>query len=139
VYSAATTREQARIVFNDAQAMARKDAGFRERFGVEVGAHAIWVHRESSKFVPLSADANSLDGLNVHCGIIDELHAHRTRDVYDVIETAMGSRSQPLLWIITTAGSNRSGICYEVRTYLTKILEGVASDETFFGAIWTID
>ena len=139
VYSAATTRDQARIVFSDAQAMARKEAAFRQRFGVEVGAHAIWVHEESSKFIPLSADAQTLDGLNVHCAIIDELHAHRTREVYDVIETATGARSQSLVWNVTTAGSNRSGICYEIRTYATKVLEGIVEDETFFGIIYTID
>jgi phage terminase large subunit-like protein len=56
-----------------------------------------------------------------------------------VIETGTGSRSQPLIWAITTAGSNRSGICYEIRGYVTKILDGVTPDETFFGIIFTID
>src|SRR5690606_38345883 len=86
VYSAATTRQQAKIVFDDAQAMARKEERFRQRFGVEVGAHAVTVPAESSRFLALSADASTLDGLNVHCAVIDELHAHRTREVYDVVE-----------------------------------------------------
>ena len=90
-------------------------------------------------FQALSAEGNSLDGLNIHCAIVDELHAHRTRKVFDVLETATGARTQPLLWLITTAGSDRSGICYEQRTYLTKILDEVVKDETYFGIIYTID
>lgn len=139
VYAAATTRDQAKIVFEDAQSMARKEPEFREQFGVSVGAHNINVLRTNSKFEAISADAHTLDGLNIHCAIIDELHAHKTRAVWEVIETATGARSQPLIWAITTAGSNRAGICYEQRTYVTKILERVADDETYFGLIYTID
>lgn len=139
VYSAATTRDQARIVFADAQGMARKTAEFRDHFGVNVGAHNIHVLSTSSKFEALSADAHTLDGLNIHAAIVDELHAHKTREVWDVLETATGARSQPLIWTITTAGSNRAGICYEQRTYLTKLLERVADDDSYFGIIYTID
>lgn len=139
VYSAATTRDQAKIVFNDAQAMARKSPEFREYYGVAVNAHNINVLKTSSKFEALSADAHTLDGLNIHCAIVDELHAHKTRDVWEVIETATGARSQPLIWAITTAGFNRAGICYEQRTYLTKLLNEVAEDDTYFGIIYTVD
>jgi phage terminase large subunit-like protein len=119
--------------------MARKEPELREQFGVAVNAHNINVLETSSKFEALSADAHTLDGLNIHCAIIDELHAHKTRDVWEVIETATGARTQPLIWAITTAGSNRSGICYEQRTYVTKLLDLVAEDETYFGVIYTID
>ena len=71
--------------------------------------------------------------------LVDELHAHRTREVYDVLETGTGKREQSLLWTITTAGSNRAGICYEVRSYLTKVLDGVTTDDSLFGLIYTID
>lgn len=138
-YSAATTRDQAAIVAKDARLMAKKSPDFLQEFGVDVLAQAIVQEETGSVFRPLSAEANSLDGLNVHCGIIDELHAHKTREVFDVIETATGSRTQSLLLLITTAGSNRAGICYEQRTYLTKILDGVVEDDTYFGIIYTID
>lgn len=138
VYSAATTREQARIVFNDAQVMAR-GANLGASLGVAVGAHNINVIQTASKFEPLSADADSLDGKNVHGGLIDELHAHKTRKVYDSIETGTGKRDQSLLWTITTAGSNRSGICYEVRTYGTKVLQRIVEDESQFVIIYTVD
>lgn len=139
VYSAATTRDQARIVFRDAQHMARKSPELMRALGIEVAAHNIHVIRTASMFEALSADGDSLDGKNVHFGCIDELHAHKTRLVYDAIETGTGKRDQSLLWCITTAGFNRSGICYEIRGYLTKILDAIAADDAFFGAIYAPD
>lgn len=138
-YSLATTRAQAKIVFDSAQMMARKSPELSKALGLEVLAHSIVQGRSGSKLEALSAEHSTLDGLNVHLGIIDELHAHKTREVYDVIETGTGKRLQSLLWAITTAGSNTSGICYEVRSYLTKVLSGVVQDESVFGAIWSID
>lgn len=139
VYSAATTRDQARIVFRDAQFMARKAEAYRKRFGVEVHAHAISQLRTGSKFEPLSAEGDTLDGLNIHCVVIDELHAHKTRDVHDVLETGLGKRDQSLMWMITTAGSNLAGICMEVRGYVVKILNGSVMDDAVFGIVFTID
>lgn len=139
VYSAATTRNQARIVFADAQHMARRRPDLMKALGVEVAAHNINVLRSASKMEALSAEGDTLDGLNIHLAVVDELHAHRNRTVLDVLETGTGKRPQSLLWCITTAGTNRAGICYEVRTYLTKVLEGVAQDESQFGCIWTLD
>lgn len=138
-YSAATTRDQAKIVFHAAQQMARKSPALRAYYGLDVGAHNMNVLRTASKCEPLSAEGNSLDGLNIHFAAVDELHAHRTRAVYDVLETATGARTQSLLLAITTAGSNRAGVCYEQRTYLTKLLDRVALDETYFGVIYTCD
>lgn len=142
VYSAATTRDQARIVFRDAQAMARKMPAFRKRFGVEVPAQAIVQERTASSMKALSADGHTLDGLNIHLAIVDELHAHKTPDVYDVLETGLGKRPQSLLWLITTAGSNKHGICYTVRNDIVDILRGDmtgAYADTTFGIIYTID
>ena len=154
VYSLATTREQASIVFRTARQMALKEKEFREAYGVEVNAHAITVPEEDSKFIAQSAEDNSLDGLNVHCGIIDELHAHKTRGVWDVIETATGARKQSLIFAITTAGTNRAGICYEQRSYVCEILNSTLKandglgyrvdgnaieDESYFGIVFTID
>ena len=139
VYSLATTRDQARIVFGDAQTMARMSPGFRSRFSVNVGAHNMHVLQSGSKFEALSAEGSTLDGLNIHMGCIDELHAHKTRTVYDVVETGTGKRDNSLLWVITTAGSNRSGICYEVRSFVTKLLNGVFQDDTQFGIIYGLD
>lgn len=139
VYAAAVTRDQARIVFSAAQHMARKDAEFRRRYGVEVAAHAIAQPSSASLFVPLSRDARTLDGLNVHAAVLDELAAHKTREVFDVLMTATGKREQPLLLSITTAGANQSGIGFEQWKYAQRVLDGGAEDEAFFGIIYTID
>lgn len=137
VYSAATTRDQARIVFGDAQTMIKKSAPLSKVFGV----HKLNIHhvKSASKFEPLSSDAGTLDGLNIHCSILDEVHAHKTREVWDVVETATGAREQPLLLAITTAGFNKQGVGYEQREYVTKVLSGIADDNTYFGIIYTLD
>lgn len=138
-YSFATTRDQAKIVFNDAQQMARQNTDLKEAYGLQVLAHSMVVPGTNSKFEPKSADGKTLDGLNTHCAIIDELHAHKTREVYDVVETSIGKRKQPIMWMITTAGFNLTGVCYEVRRYVTKLLDGSAKDDSHFGIIYTID
>jgi phage terminase large subunit-like protein len=139
VYSLATTRDQARIVSGDAQTIARRSPGFRRRFSVEVGAHNMHVLASGSKFEALSAEGSTLDSLNIHFGCVDELHAHKAQTVYDVVKTGTGKRDNSLLWVITTAGSNRAGICYEVRTTVTKLLDGVFEDETQPGIIYGLD
>ena len=139
VYSFATTRDQAKIVFGDAQQMTRRTPGLRNHFGVEVMERNINVVKTASKFEPLSAEGSTLDGLNTHFACIDELHAHKTRAVYDVVETSIGKRSQSMIWVITTAGSNRAGICYEVRGFVLKVLNGSAVDESQFGIIYGLD
>lgn len=139
VYTAATTRDQAKIVFGDARLMAEREAEMRSALGIDVQAHRCVVLDSASKLEPLSAEGSTLDGLNVHCAIIDELHAHKRRDVYDVIDTARGSREQSLLFCITTAGTDRSGICYERRNHACQVLDGSVKDERLFGIIYTID
>ena len=139
VYSFATTRDQAKIVFGDAQYMARRNKDLRDAYGLNVLANAMVVPGTNSKFQAKSADGSTLDGLNTHCGIIDELHAHRNREVYDVVKTSIGKRSQPLLWVITTAGFDLAGICYEVRSFVLKVLNGSVKQPTQFGVVYTLD
>lgn len=139
VYSFATTRDQAKIVFGDAKQMALQNAPLRQRFGLEVLANALYVPTTNSTFQAKSAEGSTLDGLNTHLAVIDELHAHKTRDVYDVVETSLGKRLSSLLWVITTAGFDTSGICYEVRTMVTRVLRNEVADETQFGIIYGLD
>jgi phage terminase large subunit-like protein len=139
VVSAATTRDQAKLCFIDAQQIARRVPGFRRAFGVRVLANAITQDRSGSTFKPLSAEGKHQDGLNIHGALIDELHAHRNRGIWDVTESATGSRVQSLIIAITTAGFDQNGICYEVRSYLAKVLEGAAEDDSFYGIIYTLD
>lgn len=139
VYSAATTGDQAREVFDVARNMAMRARDFRARFGVDIGKHDITVADTASSCRPLNAEGSTLDGLNIHFASVDELHAHKTRAVYDVLDSATGARTQPLIMMITTAGSDRAGICYEQRDYTIKVLDQVVEDESWFGVIYTLD
>jgi len=131
-YCAASKREQARIVFGDAKNLVQS-SGLRDRITVQVAnLHA---ERTASKLEPLSADYNTMDGLNPHLVILDELHAQPDRGVIDVLETATGARRQPLMFEITTAGDDLVSPCGDEHEYCCKILDGVIQDETFFGFI----
>ena len=106
---------------------------------ITVRTDNMFVLDTNSKFEPLSSDYNSLDGLNIHGAIVDEVHAHKTRDLWDILETATGARRQPLMFAITTAGVSRQGICRELHDYLEKVLDGSLEDDSFCGIIFTLD
>lgn len=137
VYSAATKKDQARIIFDEAKRMVKSSPYIVKH--VDVFTRNMSVPMTNSKFEPLSADVNSMDGLNISMGLIDELHAHKTREMWDVLETATSARVQPLIAAITTAGFDRFGICYEQYDYCLNILNGTVEDETYFAYIAQID
>jgi phage terminase large subunit-like protein len=139
VYSAATTRDQAKVVWDVARRMAQKTAWLRDKFGVEPLARSIVVESEGGTFQPLSRDADSLEGLNPHGSVIDELHAHRTREVFDVLDEATGSRQQPLIFIISTEGDNSAGVFAEQVEYAQHILDGRHEDDSYFSVVYSID
>jgi phage terminase large subunit-like protein len=138
VYSSATKKDQAAICWKDAVAMVKGSAELK-RF-VKTQRNNISCERMGSKFEPLGADSSTLDGLNPHGNIIDELHAHKDRGVWDVLETAMGARRQPLTLAITTAGKfDPESIGWQIHDYATKVLEGIIEDERFFAFIAAAD
>ena len=137
VYSFATKKDQARIVFDVARNMVITSPVLKNR--IDVYKDSLVVEETMSKFQPLSADFSTLDGLNVSCAIGDELHAQKYRELWGVINTARGARRQSLLIGITTAGTDMHGICREQHDYTEKILNGVLSDDSFFGLIYTLD
>ncbi|MCG8431635.1 MAG: terminase large subunit [Candidatus Omnitrophica bacterium] len=136
VYSAATTRDQAKIVFDIAKQIT--ESSDLKRYLISY-KNSLECPVTKSKFEPLSSDYDSLDGLNIHGAIIDELHAHKTRDLYDVLDTGAGARRQPLIMSITTAGYDKKSICWQMHEYTEKVLEKLVDDDTFFGAIYTLD
>lgn len=138
-YSVATVKDQAKIVFNIAQKMLRKSPKLLEKFGAVVNAHDITVEGTASFAKAVSSDADSIEGINPHCVIVDELHAHQNRSLWDNIETALGKRNQDMLFSITTAGGNTSGICFEVRGYLLDVVAGKKTDDSMFGVVYTTD
>lgn len=137
-YCAATKRDQARIVWEESARMVKK-SGLSSRLRVLPGVGNISQAATASKLEPLGADADTLDGLNIHLGLIDEFHAHKTRAMIDVLEGALGARRQPLIWAITTAGVDRESVCYEWREYARRVLEGAVVDPEFFGFITGLD
>ena len=141
IFCAGTKREQAKIVFDGAREMLRKlkqDSKSIDSL-VSISKYNCNVINTNSKLEPLASDSEKQDGLNPHVAIIDEYHAHRNSDLLEVIETGMGSRSQPLLFIITTAGFNKISACYQLRKVATEILNGKKEDDSFLACIFSLD
>lgn len=138
VYSAATTREQAKVVHEVAEKMLEKRPQLTAKLGLKITSSAISQRSSGSTFKALSREAKNQDGKNIHVAVVDELHAHQTRDVWDVLITGAAKRPQSLVVTITTAGVDTSGICFEVRDSVIKMLEGLPV-EGLFGIIYTVD
>jgi len=139
VLTAATTFDQAKKVFHPAKRMVEKTPALQEAFGLTPWAKSITCADNGGYMQPIHAKSKSQDGHNPHVVTMDELHAHADRGLYDVMVSAFGARTQPLLWIITTAGFNLLGICYEQRTFGTKVLERTIIAEHMFVIIYTLD
>lgn len=137
VYCAATKKDQARIAWTEAKRMVQSSAFLRRRIrSVRDNLHIL---NTASKLEPLGRDTDSMDGLNVHGGIVDELHAHKNRETWDLLDTATGSRRQSLLFGITTAGVDRQSLCWALHQHTEKVVEGTIQDDAFFGLIYTLD
>jgi phage terminase large subunit-like protein len=134
VYSAAADRDQAAIVFDAAKSMVESSPELQAIS--DVYRRLIFVRRTSSVYRVLSADVPTKHGLNAHGIIFDELHAQRTRDLWDVLTTSTGARRQPLVVAITTAGFDRESLCWEVHNYACKVRDGVIQDDTFLPVIY---
>lgn len=141
-YSAATTRDQAKIVFKSAKTMAeylKKDSQNIAK-SLKIWQHSITYEALDGTIQALSADASTLDGLNPHSAVIDEYHEHRNSNVLGVIQTGTGSREQPLVFVITTAGFNLASPCYtEERKVAIDVLNGHKKEDTLFTMIFTLD
>lgn len=113
VYCAATKTEQARIVWDETKAMLDGCRELQKKYKVAYGKIE---HIKTGSFMRALSkeDRRTGDGLNPQCGIVDEYHAHDTSEIYDVIDSGMGARPEPLLIIITTAGFDLSNPCYSV-------------------------
>jgi len=139
IVSAATTRDQAKLAWTVAHKQVTRTPELKTHFNVEALAHSILIEGEGSTFKPLSRDVDSLEGLNISGAVIDELHAHPNRELFDVIDEATGARQQPLIFIISTEGDNDSGIFSEQVKYAQDVMEGTHGDDTYFGIYYTID
>lgn len=137
VYSGATTEKQAWEIFRPARMMARRSPTFLEAFNVQVNASNLCVVEDQSRFEPIIGQPG--DGAAPSCALLDEFHEHATPEQYDTMVTGMVGREQPLMHIVTTAGVDTSGPCYEKRREVIQALEGNLPNEELFGIIYTID
>jgi len=125
IVSAATTFPQASIIFGVAKRMVEKTPDLRGAFGLEVWAKAISRMEAGASFKPIHAKASTQDGLNPsHVGL-DEIHAHKTADLLNVLTSAAGARSNPLWLYTTTEGYTNPGPWGELRPFAKKLLEGI--------------
>lgn len=137
VFSGAGSEKQAWEVFRPAMQMAKGTPALLAHYGIQVNASNINILANGSRFEPLIGKPG--DGASPSCAIVDEFHEHDTPDLYNTMVTGMGARMQPLVLIITTAGDNLAGPCYDKQMDIQKILEGVIEDDEKFGIIYTID
>ena len=137
VYTAGTKRDQARIPHGEAIRMVKKSRSLRQR--IRIRRDNLSIEGTASKYEPLGADQGTDDGLNPHGAIIDELHAHKTSGVVDVLTSALGARRQPLIFRITTAGYDQYSVCREEHEHSEAVLNRTIEDDSWFAYIATID
>lgn len=135
IYSTAASRDQARIVRDIVKGMILNTPTLKA--GADITNTAIVVKTKSYK--ALAAEAHTAHGLNIYVAINDEVHAHKTREFIDVIDTGMGKRIEPLRIDITTSDYNREGsICNELHDYASKVRDGDIDDPAFLPAIFEV-
>jgi phage terminase large subunit-like protein len=137
VYSAATKRDQARLVWNDAREMVRRSSALRARIRVFVSS--LSDPGTASVFRPLGADTDSEDGLNPSTVLVDEVHRHKDRQLIDWAAQSFGARLSPLLWQITTAGEEGESVWNDEHEYAERVLERTVEDDALFAYVANLD
>lgn len=135
IFGAAADRAQAGLAFDIAKAMVEDSPQLKKL--IKVYRHSLVVEATRSVYRVLSAEAYSKHGLNPHGIIFDELHAQPNRELFDVLNTAMGKRAQPLMIMITTAGWDRNSICWQQHEYARQVEAGIIDDPSYFPAIYS--
>ncbi len=138
-YTVATKLSQARIIHENVKAIIKKTPDINAK--ARILRDNISILSTFSKFEPLGRDSETEDGLNPHFASIDEYHAHKNDGMYQVIDSAFGAREQPIMYVITTAGTNPAGPCYAHREYCIKILDPSidVQNDHLFCIIYTLD
>lgn len=139
VISAATTGSQARIVWNIAKRMIEADSELREYYDLEPLAYNIVCWKNGGTYKAINAKASTQDGLNPSCLSFDELHAHKNHDLYNVLRSAAGARSNPLFLYTTTEGTENPGPWREVRAFAEQVLKKVVVAEHFLAILYGLD
>lgn len=136
-YSVATKKDQASKSFKSACAMRTQSPEIRAL--VKKRRTDMYMPSTFSSFEPLSSDSDTLDGLNSHLVIIDELHAIKDRNLYEVMKQSTSSRKQPLVVMITTAGTVRENIFDDIYNYANNVLDGTVKNDAFLPVLYELD
>lgn len=136
-YSVATKKDQASKSFKSAVAMRNQSSEIKAL--VNKRRTDMYMPSTFSSFEPLSSDSDTLDGLNAHLVIIDELHAIKDRNLYEVMKQSTSARKQPLLVMITTAGTVRENIFDDIYSYANNVLDGVVKNDSFLPVLYELD
>lgn len=137
IYNIATMLDQAKLGFNACHKMVKQSPLLNKH--IRKRASDLYCGINFGYIKALASNANSLDGLDVHCGVIDELAAIKNRDIYDLVKQAMGARIQPLLFCITTNGFIREGIFDAQYQYASDIIYGRVENKRFLPFIYELD
>lgn len=141
VYSAATKKDQAMILFRDAVAMVDQSELLSERITKSGTGERVWnlaYLKNGSFFRPISSD-DGQSGPRPHIGLIDEIHEHKNNNVVEMIRAGTKSRTQALIFMITNSGAGRNGPCWEYHEYAIKVAEGTLEDDSFFAYVCSLD
>ena len=136
-YSVATKKDQASKAFKSACAMRAQSPEIRAI--INKRRTDMYMPTTFSSFEPLSSDSDTLDGLNAHLVIIDELHAIKDRNLYEVMKQSTSSRRQPLVVMITTAGTVRECIFDDIYDYANNVLNGTIKNDSFLPVLYELD
>lgn len=139
VISAATTGGQARIVWGYAKKMVERDGDFRAEFQLEAFANAIARYANGGTCKPVNSKASTQDGLNPSMVCLDELHAHKTHDLLNVLASAAGARENPLWFYTTTEGYENPGPWAETRAFAQHVLQRIVEADHFLAVIYALD
>ncbi len=137
IYSTATKKDQARIIFDETHNMVKQSPDITRY--IRKRKTDLYFPLTMSKFQPLGKNSDTLDGLNAHCVIMDELHSVKDRNLYEVMKQSQSARRQPLLIMITTAGTVRECIFDDIYSYACSIVDGTFTDDTFLPIIYELD
>ncbi|WP_336844615.1 terminase large subunit [Providencia rettgeri] len=137
IYTAAVSRDQARIVFDDARQMCVLSKPLKKRVAIQ--QHKVVNPKRNSILKPLAAKAATIEGTNPSLSIVDEYHLHPDNAVYSALELGMGARPEGILFAITTAGSNVISACKQHYDYCCQILTGEEQNESLFALIYELD
>jgi phage terminase large subunit-like protein len=139
VYCAATKKDQAKICFSQAQKFIEKNQQLKDYLKPKFVTNNVSIPEHGSKMEPLGRDSYGLDGINPSAAIIDEFHEWKETDVLESIESATVAREQSLVFIITTAGLDKTRPCFDFRNFCLDILNGIKIQNDIFALIYTID